>query len=338
MEYGIKSMRRLQFGQEVTPGTKVAASTKWRGEGTVEDTRTVVNPVEDVGLVVDTDRQYVPLLGGKLPLASTPATFEQLGHILNMGLHYAAPTQDGASTASDYISTYNLPTTSVYSASDLGTYTVEAGDNAGAEVMEYVHCTDFGLDWVAGEALMLTANLAGRQVVPQAFTGGLQLPDVEEILGSKCKLYIDDVGGSIGTTQAANTVLGGSLKVTTGWRGVPASDGDLFFSFVKQVKPVITLDITFEHNSIGIAEKAKWIAKSPRLIRVEFDGSALSVPGSTFDTKALVIDLCGKYTKFAALSDKDGDDTIVASFVCGYNATASLFAQLKLITELAALP
>lgn len=336
MAYGIKSLRRIQLGRESTPGTIVAATTIWRGEGTLEDTREVVRPSEDVGLVPDTDRQYVPAYGGRLALPATPATFEQLGHIFDMGLHTAAASADGAGT--DYIRIYTLPTTSPYSASDLTTYTVEGGDNAGAEVMEYAHALDFTLDFEAGQAVMLSGTLVGRQVATQAFTGALSVPTVEEILTSKGRVYIDDASGTIGTTQASNTILSGSLKVETGWRSVMTADGSLYFTFVKQVKPVITLELTFEHETKAIAEKAKWRAGEARLIRLLFEGSAAATAGTTYTYKTLQIDLAGKYSKFAALEDKDGNDIITATFDVGYNSTASLYAALTLVNELAALP
>lgn len=335
MAYGIKALRKLQFGRESTQGTIVAATQIYRAEGVLEDTRTVVNPTEDVGYVVDTDRQYVPLLGAKLELPAHPATYEQLGHVLDMGMHTAAASQDGAGT--DYIRVYTWPTTTVYSASDLTTYTIEGGDNAGAEVMEMCHAVEFTLDFKAGEAATLSATINGRQVVPQAFTGALSLIDVEEILTSKAKLYIDDASGTIGTTQVSGTLLSGSLKVTTGWRGVPAADGSLYFSFIKQVKPVVTLDLTYEHNGSAVAEKAKWRAGTARLVRLEFTGNAVATGGTTYSNKMLVVDLAGKYTKFAALGDEDGDDTVTASFRGGYNSTAALFGSITLVNELASL-
>src|SRR5512146_1129189 len=155
---GVKALRKLQFGRETTSGTVAAATTIWRGEGVIEDTLLVVYPAEDIGYLSGVDRTYVPLKGAKLSLNSTPATFEQVCHILEMGLKTATPVQDGA--GSGYVRTYTAPTTAQ---NVIKSYTIEGGDDitAGQERMEYCFVTDFELAFKAGEALMLTASIEG---------------------------------------------------------------------------------------------------------------------------------------------------------------------------------
>ena len=110
MAYGVKALRRLQLGRETTAGTIVAATTVWRGEGVIEDTLVHETPVEDIGLLPDTTRSYIPLKGAKIALAATPATFEQLPHILEMGIATVTGTSDG--TGTDWVRTYTMPTSS----------------------------------------------------------------------------------------------------------------------------------------------------------------------------------------------------------------------------------
>src|SRR5687767_166439 len=120
MANGIKALRKLQFGRESTAGVIQAATSIWRGEGTVEDTREVIFPVEDVGYVAPLDRSYVPQLGAKIALPATPATFEQIQHIFEMGLNTSTGAQDSSATA--YIYTYGLPTTTQ---NTIKSYTIE---------------------------------------------------------------------------------------------------------------------------------------------------------------------------------------------------------------------
>jgi hypothetical protein len=287
------------------------------------------------------------MLGAKISLESTPATFEQIPNIFEMAIKgTTAGTSDTPGTGYSY--TYIMPRTSTEfmyvtpstSANAIKTYTIEGGDNNQAEVMEFGHVTDFELSFKAGEAVMVTANIAGRQVALQAFTSSTAAttPTVFEILTSKGKVYVDESTATPGTTQITNEILSGSLKVKTGLVAVPTADGALTFSFVKGTRPDVTLELVFEHSTFAIAEKVKWRAGTERLYRLDFSGSALTSTGTVYGTKKLIVDVAGKYEKFSALADDNGDDTITATLRGGYSATAALFLKFVVVNELAAIP
>ncbi len=330
---GIKALRYIQLGVETTPGTAVAATTLWRGTGTIDDQREVKFSEEDVGYVSGLDRTYVPKVLAALSLDDVEATFEQLPYILAAGVkNVVSGAVDG--TGSDKVYAYPFPTTAVNS---IRTYTLEGGDDQQEEEMEYSFVEAFKLSGKPGEAVMMQADWLGRQVTASTKTAALALPTVEEILFSKGKLYIDAVGGMIGTTQKSNTFLGMDLSVKTGWIPVFTADGNLYFSFHKCTMPEVTLDITFEHDGTATAEKANWRNQTARQIRLDFDGSAVATPGTDFSTKKLRIDLAGKWEKFEKLDENDGNDIVKGTFRVRYNATAALFAEIKVVNELASL-
>lgn len=332
MAQGIKALRKIQLGVETTAGEAVAATALWRGMGTIEDTQVMTFVEEDIGLLSGTDRSYVPMLGASLSLTSTPATFEQLPYIGEMGIKTATPTQDGA--GSGYIYQYTEATTAVPT---IATYTIEGGDNIAVEEMEYAYAESFTIEGNAGESVMMSAETRGRQVSTSAFTGAIAVPTVEEILASKGKLYIDAIDGTIGTTQITNSLLNFTLSWATGLVAVPTLDGDLFFSFVKKTSPEITLDLTFEHDSSSVAEKAIWRAETPQLIRLQFEGPAVETAGTSYTYKTLNIDLAGKWDNFGALADQDGNDIVTGTFRARYNSTAAFFAELLIVNELTTL-
>src|SRR3972149_3846857 len=154
---GIKALRKLQLGRETVAGTAVAATTLWRGMGVIEDQRETVFVDEDTGYLSGVDRSYQPKLLAALSLESIPATFEQLPHLLEMGIETVTPVQDG--TGTDYIYTYAGPTTAVKTQK---TYTIEGGDNQEAEEMEYCYAEKITLEGKAGEAVMMSADIKGR--------------------------------------------------------------------------------------------------------------------------------------------------------------------------------
>ena len=333
MTQGIKALRQIALGIETTAGTAVAATSLWRGVGTIEDTQEMVFVEEDVGLLPGTDRSYVPKLGASLSLASTPATFEQLPIICEMGIKTATPTQDGA--GSGYIYQYTEATTT---APTIKTRTIEGGDNEAVEEIEHCYVESFTIEGKAGESCMMSAETRGRQVSVSAFTTTATLPTVEESLASKGKLYIDTAGGAIGSTQITSSLLNFTLNWATGLVAVPTLDGSLYFTFVKKTKPEITLDLTFEHDSSSVAEKVNWRAETPQLIRLQFLGAEVETAGTSYTYKTFNIDLAGKWDSFSAIGDQDGNDIVTGTFRARYNSTAAFFAELLIVNELTTLP
>jgi len=323
---GIKALRKIQIGKETTAGTKVPADIVWRGVGSIHDNMDLVFPTEDIGMLVPAGRSYIARYEAGLTLGDTEATFEQLPHLFEMGIESVTPT---GTTSFTY--TYVMPfaSTDLVASTDLATYTVEAGDNVAEEEFAFGFARSIQLTGSAGQAVMMSAEVVGRQVEPGTFTTGIALQTVEEILFSKGKLYIDNVKAFPATTQISNQLLGMSLSINTGWLPVYTADGALYFSFIKQTTPEVTLQITFEHDTTAVAEKAAWRAQTPRIIRIKFDGS---------DGKSLAIDIAGKWESFDVLGEQDGNDIVSGTFRGTYNATVGGMFQTAITNTLSALP
>lgn len=332
---GVTKLRFVQLGKENsgTPGTEVNATAIWRGTGVVTDETEVQFVEENVGYLSGTDRTMITKVGGVLELDDTPATFEQLPYLLDAGVDSVAGVKDG--DGSGYVYTYTFPKVASDTATP-ATYTVEAGDNQQEEQFLYGFVEAFTLSGAAGDALNMSGTFRGRQVATGTKTAALSLPAVEEINFSSGKLYIDAADTAFGTTLKSNTLLEATLEVDTGLRAVHTADGNLYFSFTKNIGAEITLDITFEHDATSVAEKAAWRAETARKIRLIFEGSALT-QGTAYSKKTLVIDLVGKWESFESLGDNDGNDTVTGTFRARYNSTATAFAQIVVVNDLTAL-
>lgn len=328
---GIKALRKLQLGREATAGTAVAATTIWRGMGTLKDARPVEKPPEDVGLLMPTTRAYIPKYEASLSMDSVPATFQQLLHILEAGIQTATPAADGP--GSDYIYTYLFPTSTVPT---IKTYTIEGGDNQQAEEMEYAFVQSFSLSGNSGEGLMMSSEWVGRQIVNTTFTGALSIPTVEEILFQKLKLYIDDVGSGFGSTLISNTLLSVTLDYETGLIPKFTADGELYFSFVQSTAPNVTLKMTFEHNSDAVLEKTDFRNNTVRAVRLIAEGSAFGTPGTTYSNHTLIVDVPGVYTEFSSLGETDGNDIYEVTLQVGYDGTLATAGQIVVVNELSA--
>lgn len=331
---GIRALRKIQLGLESAsaPGTEVDATRIMLWTGTAQDDLLVEFSSDDVGNMQGTDRTWVPQVGGTLEIEG-PATFEELPYILTAGVMSAtAGTADG----SGYVYTYTFPTTAVNS---FDTLTLEFGDNTQEEQMLYSYVEAFSLSGAGGEALQLSATLKGRQIATGTYTGALSLTSPEVILFNKGLLYIDDGGsGTMGATLKSNTLLGITFDCTTGLTPVYAADGQLYFSFVKQVgypEMEITCQLTFEHDATSLAEKAAWRAQTERLVRVQFNGATLQTPGSGFSTKALQLNLVGKWESFDKLGEQNGNDVVTGTLHCRYGLGESLGTSILVVTETA---
>jgi len=330
---GAKALRRLQLGLETTKGQALATTAIWRGMGTIEDRTETVFIEEDVGQLASTTRSYTSHEMAAITFESVPATFEQLPYVFSAGVkNVTTGAADG--TGSGFVYTYTLPTTAQ---NTISTYTLEGGDDQQAEEMEYSFVESFALSGAMREAVNMSADWLGRQVTDTTFTTAPSLPTVEEIIFGKGKIYIDTSGGTFGGTVKSGTLIGFDLSWTTGFIPVFSADGNLYFATDKQVMPDISLDITFEHDSIATAEKTAWRAGNARLFRLLFEGSALTT-ADTYTYKTLQIDLAGKWSTFSKLADTDGNDIVTGTFVARYDETASDFGEIIVVNELASLP
>lgn len=335
---GAKWAHKIQLGRETTPGTPVAATTIWRGVGgNLKDTREIADVEEQIGIAIPSNRAYLSRLGGALAMAATPATFQQLPHILEAGIKSVGTgAADGAGSGKIYA--YAMGHTA---ANTIKTYTIQTGDNEQAERMEHSFVEKFTLSGERGQAVMMSADWIGRQVSPSSFTGALTVPAVEEIIAGKGELYIDAIGGTMGATAKTGTLLSWDLTVTTGWRGKWVIDkGILYFDFIYFDLDSFSAEFSavFEHNSTATTEKQAWRDNLPRQIRIKILGSPNTTPGTLWDDKALQIDMAIRYTEFDALDADEGNSIISVKGKIGYDSTAAKSLSITVVNELASIP
>lgn len=317
---GIRQLRQIQLAKEATAGVATTATTRWRGLGALEDKRVVTFPEEFIGIIGGGDRSYIGKVEGALTMDDTDATFEQLPHLLIASIAATtAGVQHG--TSSGYIYTYTIPTTT---APTINTYTVRAGDNEQAEIMSYSFVRNFTLKGAAGEAVMMSAEWTGRTVTTSTFSAGVSVPDVETILAYYSVSFIDAVSSTYGTTPLSQTLIDFEVNfsdmIMPKWTMAAISAAPAF-TFHYAGNREIKGSLTYEHNATATTEKEAFRNNTPRLLRLQFYGSALTTVGTTYTSKTLTIDLPIKYESFDALDDIDGNSIVKANFVSKYNAT-----------------
>ena len=328
---GAKILRKLQLGQEVTAGTKVVATTVWGGPAdTIEDTRKVEFVKQDIGRLSPGMRSYTPFIGAQYEMPETECTFQQICHIMQGAFGTTSAGADGSGT--DKIRVWSFPTGSAITPK---TYSLEAGDDQQAYVMEYAFVDKFKLSGKLLEAVKMSATWTGRQRTKQAFTAALAVPtNLNVCMLGKGQLYIDLT--TIGTTQISSTLMGFELDVDPGTIAQFAADGNLYFSSLRQVTPTATMKITFVYNASAVAEADAWAAETKRLIRLNFSGPGLGTPGTTYSTQTLRIDCAAKWSDIAKLGEDNGNDIMTGTLQIVDDGTT--FLTITVVNEDTTIP
>jgi len=324
---GVKALRKIQFTFETTAGTGLATTAIWRGEGVLNDERTIVFPAEDVGSYLPRERSYIPQLGGTVTLSDTPATFEQLPVLFASAIENV---YTGTLDSSGYVFTYDIIDTV---AGTQQTLCFEAGDDQRQDSLTYGYAEEITLSGAKGEAVMMGATVRGQQVVDTSFTGALTLPDVEEILFQKGNLFIDAT--TVGTTTKSNTWHAFELTIPSGWKALHTADGNLYFGstvYRGHRENEITGSITLEHDSSAETEITAARNETLRLMRMRFQGSTLTSAG-TYTYKTLQMDFACKYTAVPSLEDEEGDDIVTLPFKVVYDDTAPVLGAQFIVVN-----
>lgn len=328
---GIRALNRVIIRPEQTGGSATLGATiGWRGEAHIKDDTEPKNQTEFVGRTMPTLRPYVSQKKASCAFVSMPASYEHLMYILDAGVEGGAGVADGAGTGYVHSFDYNKTT-----APSVRTYLIFTGDNSQAYKMAYSFVESFSLTAAVDDALMMEAQWIGRQRETTTFPALPTYYNVETILGKTGSFYIDEPDGTIGTTQITGTLLKWGLSVTTGWKAkFTVDDGQLYFNYayfdIGSWKA--DLSMTYEHDSNGLAEQAKYVLGTMRLVRIQIEGSALTTP-DTETNKRLTIDCAGYYTSFSELKEQEGNNIVECSMTIGYDTESAEGLNFVLVNE-----
>src|SRR6266568_1752679 len=284
MPAGLNALQKAQAFLETTRGTAAAATriVYFDRGAWFEQIVGKEFPSEDRNSFVDNYRQVitdhrVQLSGG------ADATFDDLawwGQIFWKGSVAAV-----LSNTSVYTRTFQ-PTVAT---DDLQTATLEIGNDTQAYQVPYCLGQKLELDWAGGQAVKMSVDLLGQQLVAQAFTGALSDRVLEDLVGTTAKVYIDNAGGTIGTTQALN-VLRGKLTWENAWTQITHLRGNLYPDDAQRDVRMLKLELDVHFNNT--TEFAQLLTGGERLIRVQFTGS--NIPASSPTTaKTATFDFYG---------------------------------------------
>lgn len=331
MPYASWPYNLCQLGQETAAGTVVAATTLWRGPfGGFTDDRTREVIEEDIGTLARAERSYDGFLAAGVPMPETGMTFEQYPHILQGSMGKVTATGTGT-----FVRAYKVPTDDTVP--NLQTYTLILGNKVATtdvRAIPYAYVADWEAKGEAGGNWAISANWKGARYTAGTFAT-VALPVVEDMVFAKTKLFIDALGGTIGTTQKLGVLLGATIKYTSNIEMVPVGDGGLYAIAHKMGKPSVNFTLKLEvEQSAGVSlvaqERAFMDSNTPRLIRLENLGSG---------SKKVQWDLAARYDNFGPYEKQGEQDTACTiEGHCDYNAAADLFFACTVSNTLSAIP
>ena len=330
-------MRKAQMVVEATKGTGIPATSIWRGPISWDDDTTIREIEEAIGVFIGYDREVETQCLGLLTLEPTPLTPEQFPYICAASIKdVVSGSADGAGSGKIY--TYPFSTTTMNS---VKAYTWEVGDNQQAWEGNYGGCVAFNISGGGGadaDPIMMSADWVIREWAKTTFTAALSVPAVNSLVFAKSKLFIDAIGGTIGTTQKTGTMVDFALRVDPGMRLMRTGDGQLYYTDIDlRAMPSVRLELGMLYNANTIAQIDNYLARTHVLLEIDCIGDDLGTAGTTYSTKKVRIQLPGYWEDFSGLDGVQGGDRVTGTFVSKYNPTASLGPQIICVNELASL-
>jgi len=188
--------QNCQIGVETTPGTAVSATKKLLSASMAIKPRTEFDKYRPAGT------KYTTLAAqgkewSEIAISGKPS-YNELPYFFSSLLHYAAPVQQGGSTA------YKWTFDSNNAAEDVGkTYTVEQGDGTASEAWRAAGVRISGMTFDFNRN---TIDMSGTAVGQSIETGktlssGVTSLDQVPVMPTQLKLYMDTTSGGLGTTQ-----------------------------------------------------------------------------------------------------------------------------------------
>jgi hypothetical protein len=184
-----------------------------------------------------------------------------------------------------------------------------------------------------GEPLTMTVAIVAKDRVEATFTGSLSDRQVEVALGRRGTLYIDEPGGTIGTTAVAGRLIGFEHRIKNNlarFYTMDDADGGALSDITRDDR-VFETKLRYRFNNV--AEYQKWAANTERLISVKFEGT---LAGTGFPRRAQFY-LPGWYED-TKIGEQDNAVTIEMTHNSRYSAALGYAASYQVVNALATLP
>ncbi|RJQ04817.1 MAG: hypothetical protein C4551_10080 [Bacillota bacterium] len=310
----------VQFGKEVAYGTPVAATRRmyFRDPKLTREREPRIHKFLTASRQTTRNLSLGPTrVGGTLVLPMSAEILE----LLEIGLKGGVTGQGAGATK-----------TWTYTPGDtLDSATVEWHDGARAWQAAGVYADSLKIAGsIAGENL-LTGEVFGKAMIPNAHTGGLtdRVPAVFE--GWESKMYIDAFGAAPGGTNVANTLLSWDVSLKNNLKRKYFGDNTLNAGAMSIGEVEVEAKIGFEASpAAALTEYNNWDAATKRIVRLEFGNNALIGAGP--DTEKITVDIPGAWKLVDLGGEDEGTRTYELTLHAVYDPTNTYMLQVIVTT------
>lgn len=317
----------VQLGVEATPGTAVAANKQLLNFGLATTPNLEFNGFRPHG-----GKFKSSLVPGKDFTAATfegLLTYSELSYLLSGCMAYAAPVQQGATTAYKWTHT---PAT--YAEDTVKTYTFEQGGAVRAHKFDYGVIAGFGFE-ITRDAATISGSIFGQEL-----TDGITLtasPTAIEntpVVPKHVSVYLDTTSGGLGGTKLSGVLkTQGSFesKYAMQW-AVDAANAS--FRDSVESEPTAQMKLLVEADSAGMAHLATARLGQTRFIRVEAVSDQLA---GTAIFYRMTFDFAGQVSAVGELGDSDGTYALEYTFDAVHDGAwgkALSFSEINKLTAL----
>lgn len=327
---------QLQAALESVRGTDLAATRKVYAQFTPSYTRTPMDFMDTSG-TFEGRRRFAygrEKAGGT---ATDICTYEDLAWWLQMLIKggVAGAGDGGTPIAYTYSFVPSLAT------DDLKSAVFEFGDSGNPYQIGQMMANSWTLRMDADNdsepGWMLDVELIGRDLTATTFTAALTDRATEVILARGTKLYIDDAGGTIGSTQKTGSLIKCSITVNNNIHYKAFAEDVTYVAANKVGRGARTLDAQFTFEFDSDIEFAKYRAAiaAQRLIRLEQSGS--QIHGASVVNKRMRLDMYGFWNSWSR-SDREGNLTADFGLAGFFDQAAAKTFSAEIINALITLP
>lgn len=328
---------QAQAGLESTRGTNVAATRKVYAQITPKYERPLMKFADTSGTFEG--RRRAAHARAKVGFNAVDiCTYEDLPWWLQLGVAGGvAGVTDGDSPPA-----YTYTFTPTAAADDLKSATLEFGDSGNPYESGQVMCNSFTIradsDNDSEPGWMIDLDLLARDWATTTFTGALTDRATEVILARGTDLYIDNAGGTIGSTAVTGKLIDFSVTVNNNIHYKSFMEDVTYVAANKVGRGERTIDaqITFEMDADGeFANLRSTSGPVQRLIRIE--QSNTTVIHDTPDVyKRVRLDMYGYWETFSR-GDRNGNLIMTLGFAGFYDITATKAFSFAIVNALSAL-
>jgi len=334
MADALSAFRRIQIGEESSPGTAVAATMAAVGViGSFESGEVLHQPDEDRNTLARNVADDL-FVGKEAHLVWTgDVNMLDIAYALSMAIRgNVTPSASGNEntwTFAPALTTANTPD----QANGIDTFTFEYGDNVQAYETEYCFATRLEISGAPNATCQFTCDITGRQRSETTFTAALSPAATQRFPFNLAKFYIDSSGAGLGGTQKTATLKGFTWTLETMFAPLYTADGNLYFSSVTEDKKRVSLALTYARNTTSEAERDKYDARTTTFIRIEMLGNTV------IDSNVPYLNLDGayRYVAWPSIGEENGLSTVEVVAESVYDATWAKQFEVELMSSLTAL-